>query len=106
MVKHWAYAANAFIKTANRHEIEWTPGVVDLRARQVAPSAIEFQLRSSTPNFKTYLANRDSAGWKPIDGDRLRIELRPGPNKLQVRTENLAGVLGPIATVSVASSRP
>src|SRR5439155_24556170 len=35
LVKHWAYEAQAFIPMRNRHEIEWTPGVADLRARQV-----------------------------------------------------------------------
>lgn len=101
LTKHWAYAANAFIATRNRHEIEWTPGVPDLRARQVAPGELEVQLRSATPNFKTYLARVNGGPWKPISGDRARWALRTGENRFEVRTQNLSGVEGPVVSAAV-----
>jgi hypothetical protein len=101
LVKHWAYAAQAFIPTSNRHQIEWTPGVPDLRASQVGPETLEIQLRSATPNFKTYLARFDDGSWKPLSGDRARWTLQPGENRIEARTQNLAGVEGPVVSLVV-----
>jgi len=101
LVKHWAYAAQAFIPTRNRHEIEWTPGVPDLRARQVAPRVIEVQLRSATPNFKTYLTRANEGSWKALSGDRTNWTLEIGENRFEVRTQNLAGVEGPVISAVV-----
>jgi len=78
LIKHWAYAAHAFIPTGNRHEIEWTPGVPDLRARQVSPDVIAVQLRSATPNFKSYLVRVNGGTWKALPGDQTRWILQPG----------------------------
>jgi len=105
LVKHWAYAAEAFIPTRNRHEIEWTPGVPELRARQVAPGELEIQLRSATPNFKTYIARVNQGSWKPLSGDRTRWILMTGENRLEVRTQNLSGVEGPVVS-AVVEFRP
>lgn len=101
LVKHWAYAADAFLLTRNRHEIEWTPGVPDLRARQVAPNVIEVQLRSATPNFKTYLIRLNGGSWKPLSGDRTKWTLGAGKNEFEARTHNLAGVEGPVISAVV-----
>ena len=105
MVKHWAYAANAFIPTRDRHQIEWTPGVPDLRIRQTATNELDVQLRSATPNFKTYLTRTNGSSWQPLSGDQFRWSLRPGENRLEVRTQNAAGVLGPIVTAEVEFKR-
>ena len=101
LVKHWAYAAHAFIPTGSRQQIEWTPGVPDLRARQVAPETLEIQLRSATPNFKTYLIRIGAGSWKPLSGDRARWTLQPGENRFEARTQNLAGVEGPVVSAIV-----
>jgi hypothetical protein len=101
LVKHWAYAAQAFIPTPNRHQIEWTPGVPDLRPRQVAAETLEIQFRSATPNFKTYLTRIGGGTWKPLSGDRARWTLQPGENRFEARTQNLAGVEGPVVSVVV-----
>ena len=101
LVKHWAYAANAFILTRNRHEIEWTPGVPDLRVRQVAPKELEVQLRSATPNFKSYLVRANGGSWRSLDGDRARWVLRDGENRFEARTQNLFGVQGPVVSALV-----
>ena len=105
LVKHWAYAAHAFIPTANRQEIDWTPGVPDLRARQVAPDVIELDLRSATPNFETYLTRANGGAWQPLAGDHTRWSLQAGENRFEVRTQNLAGILGPVVS-AVVEFRP
>jgi hypothetical protein len=101
LVKHWAYAAQAFIATRNRHEIEWTPGVPELRVQQVAPNKVEVRLRSATPNFKTYLTRVNRGPWLASSGSRIPWSLHPGENRLDARTQNLAGVEGPIASAVV-----
>ena len=101
LVKHWAYAAHAFIPTGSRQQIEWTPGVPDLRARQVAPDTFEIQRRSATPNFKIYLTRIGGGSWKPLSGDRTRWTLQPGENRFEARTQNLAGVEGPVVSAVV-----
>ncbi|NWG13986.1 MAG: transglutaminase domain-containing protein [Acidobacteria bacterium] len=101
LVKHWAYGAQAFVPARERHEIEWTPGVPDLRARQVAPAELEVAFRSATPNFDTYLARLDNGSWKPVPGDRMRWPLRTGENRLEIRTRNLAGIVGPVVSAAI-----
>ncbi len=99
--EHWAYAARAFILARDRHEIEWTPGVPDLRARQVAPAELEVRLRSATPNFKTYLARVNSGSWQPLADDSARWILQPGQNRFEVRARNLANIDGPVVSALV-----
>lgn len=101
LVKHWAYAADAFIPTRNRHEIEWTPGVPELRARQVAPVELEIQLRSATPNFQTYLVRVNGGSWRLLSGDRTPWTLQAGENRFEARTRNLAGVEGPVVSAVI-----
>jgi hypothetical protein len=101
LVKHWAYAADAFVPTRNRHEIDWTPGVTDVRARRLAPGELEVQLRSATPNFDTYRVRIDGGLWRAVPGDRVTWRLRPGENRLEARTRNLFGVEGPVASAVV-----
>ena len=106
LAKHWAYAASAFIPTRNRHEIEWTPGVPELRAQQIAPAELELRLRSATPNFKTYLSRVNGGPWEPFSGDRTRWTLRTGENRFEARTRNLAGVEGPAVSAVVEFKLP
>lgn len=100
LVKHWAYAANAFMPTRNRHEIEWTPGVPDIRIRQVSEGEMEVRLRSATPNFKGYTL-RSNGSSTTITGDLYRWRFRPGSNRLEARTINLADIQGPLVTAQV-----
>jgi hypothetical protein len=53
--KHWAYAADAFIPTKDRTQIEWTPNVPELRIRQVGPAELDVEIRSAMPNLNTYV---------------------------------------------------
>jgi hypothetical protein len=98
LVKHWAYAAGAFIPARERGEIEWTPGVPDLRARQVAPGEIEVELRSATPNFKCYLVRAGGGSWRSLDGTRERWVLHDGENRFEARARKLFGVEGPVVS--------
>ena len=104
-VKHWAYRAEAFIPVRNRQEIDWTPGVADLRARQTAEGELEVSVRSATPNLKTYAMRVNGGEWKAIAGDQTRWELQPGKNRLDVRTRNFADVDGPIVSALVEFKR-
>jgi hypothetical protein len=98
LVKHWAYGAGAFIPARERGEAEWTPGVPELRVRQVGPRELEVQLRSATPNFKGYVVRLDGGPWRSIERDRERWTLHEGENRLETRTRNLFGVEGPIVS--------
>lgn len=103
LVKHWAYAAKAFVPTRSRTALEWTPGVPDLRARQIAPGKLQVDLASATPNFKSYVVRIDRGPWRAIEGTSVPWELRKGPNTLEVHTRNLFDVDGPVVTATVVS---
>lgn len=61
---------------------------------------IRVTIRTLTPNFRTYEARRDDGVWKPIEAEYL-WNLRPGSNRLEVRTVNRFEVRGPISTVEI-----
>lgn len=105
LVKHWAYAANAFIPTRDRHQIEWTPGVPDVQARQVAPGELDVRVRSATPNFKAYWIRVNGGAWSAADVP-VRWRLKPGENVLQVHARNLFDVDGPTVTATVTFTPP
>lgn len=106
LMKHWAYAAGAFIPTRNRRELDWTPGVPDLRARQAAPGALwamlAVGLRSATPNFECYRVRVNGGAWRSLEGTSCPWRLAEGVNTLEVRTRNLFGVEGPVVTATVS----
>jgi hypothetical protein len=93
--KHWAYAAGAFIPTTDRTQIEWTPGVPELRVRRTAPGTLEVEIRSATPNLDAYLVQRNGGEPRRCEDGRLLWRLAPGHNTLQVKTRNLFGIDGP-----------
>lgn len=101
LVKHWAYRAKAFIPTANRRRIEWTPGVPSLRVRQASTGTLSVRIRSATPNFKTYLVRVNGGDWKADPDGRLAWELKEGKNTLEVRSRNLFGVDSPQVSATV-----
>ena len=39
------------MSVADRTQIEWTPGVSELRVRSVSPTELDVEIRSATPNF-------------------------------------------------------
>lgn len=99
--KHWAYAADAFLPTEQRREIEWTPGVPDLQLRQASKGELDVAFHSVTPNLNAYLVRTDGGAWQPADGGQFRWKLKPGRNTLDVRTQNHFDVTGPAVTATV-----
>jgi hypothetical protein len=99
--EHWAYRAKAFIPVSDRHQIDWSVGVPGLQVRQVAPAELEVTLVSVTPNLDTYRIRVDGESWQDVAGARWLWKLRPGENKLEVRTRNLFGVEGPVVAAIV-----
>ena len=99
--KHWAYAADAFIRTRDRHQVEWTPGVPGFRIRQIAPGELAVQVHSATPNFRAYRVRINGGRWRNSADGRMRWKLRKGENTLDVHTRNLFGVDGPVVTAAV-----
>lgn len=102
LTSHWAYAAGAFVPTADRAQIEWTPGVADLRVRQTAPAELEVQIHSATPNLKAYAVRLNGGQPQTVAAGRVHWKLRGGENTLQVRTLNLFGVPGPSLLAAVS----
>jgi hypothetical protein len=63
-------------------------------------SSIHVQLKTLTPNFKTYLAKIDNGDWKPVQ-DTFDWTLHPNANHLEVKTLNQFAVEGPASTAEV-----
>jgi hypothetical protein len=101
--RHWAYAAQAFVPVANRHRIEWTPGVTSLaRIRQTREGVLSVEPRGATPNFKEYRYSFNGGPWQTLEGGReLEWRLSEGDNRLAVRARNLFDVDGPITAATV-----
>ena len=102
LAPHWAYAAGAFVPTLDRTQIEWTPGVVELRARQTATAELEVQIRSATPNLQAYVVRFNGGQPQTVTEGRVQWELHDGENSLEVRSRNLFGVLGPSLLAAVS----
>lgn len=102
LANHWAYAAGAFVPTADRTQIDWTPGVVDLRVRRPADSELEVQIRSATPNLADYMVRFNGGQPQNAAEGRIQWKLRDGENSIEVRSRNLFGVLGPSTVAAVA----
>ena len=103
LTEHWAYEANAFVPIADRHQIEWTPGVTTLaRATQPEPGVVTVTPRSATPNLEAYRYRVNSGAWETAEpGEAITWTLTEGENTLEVRTRNRFGVEGPAATATI-----
>jgi hypothetical protein len=91
--KHWAYAAGRFKRVAEREAVEWTPNVVDAKARAQG-EGWEVQIVSCTPNLKEYQMRRGEGAWAPVAGKFL-IRLSSPREQVFLRSVNLAGLCGP-----------
>jgi hypothetical protein len=101
LAKHWAYDAQAFVPTSERRQIEWTPGVPELRVRQTAPAVLEVRHTSVTPNLKATQVRIDGGDWRALHESNFTWRLREGDNRLEVRTRNVLDVDSPIVTAAV-----
>lgn len=63
---------------------------------------IRVALKTLTPNFKRFEVRLDDSGWSASE-DRFIWNLRDGQNRLQARTVNKFGVVGPISAAVVES---
>jgi hypothetical protein len=98
---HWAYGANTFVPVSDRHQINWSVGVPDVKIRQAAPGEVDVTFFSVTPNLETYRMRLNNGSWQDVAGDRWHWKLNPGENVLHVRTRNRFGVEGPVVTAVV-----
>jgi hypothetical protein len=64
---------------------------------------ISVSLRTLTPSFLRYEIQVDGGGWKP-SADQFLWSVRPGLNRLEVRTLNRFGIRGPVSTVELELS--
>jgi hypothetical protein len=65
-----------------------------------AQDGVQVELKTLTPNLATYEARIDGGEWTRR-GAAFLWELRPGVNRLEVRTANLFGVRGPVSEAVV-----
>jgi hypothetical protein len=75
---------------------------INQAALSVAPEQdkVRVTLQTMTPNFKSYEARIDGGVWASTDASYL-WNIRPGSNRLEVRTLNQFAALGPISTVEI-----
>jgi len=91
--RHWAYGAQRFRRVQERATIEWTPNVLDVKAR-VDGEAVEVTITSSTPNLREYQMKRGEGAWEQV-GEKVVIHLKSPQERILLRAVNLAGVSGP-----------
>ena len=90
-----------YIYTNRESDINWTLNQVRFDAAYgEKPGVINIQMGTFTPNFRTYLINRDGQGW--IKANRkFEWNLQSGINKLEMRVENKAGIKGPVSFIEL-----
>jgi hypothetical protein len=89
------------VPVSDRHQINWSVGVPDVKIRQAGLGEVEATFFSVTPNLETYRMRLNNGSWQDVAGDRWHWKLKPGENALHVRTRNRFGVEGPVVTVVV-----
>jgi hypothetical protein len=68
-------------------------------------SGLRIDVKTLTPNFRTYMAREDRAEWKPT-ADAFTWVPRRGKNSLAVKSVNRFGVEGPVSTVELEAVEP
>lgn len=63
-------------------------------------AVLRADLKTFTPNFKTYVARFDGADWKPV-GQTFTWACHPGDNQLEVKAVNRFGIDGPVSSAHV-----
>lgn len=101
---HWAYDADAFIKVRDRSQIEWTPGVPDLRLSQEDEAELRVTCRSATPNLQCYRYRIDRGRWRNSEDGRFDWPLKKAKSTLELHTRNAFGVDGPTVKATAESA--
>lgn len=65
-----------------------------------AADGLKVEVQTLTPNFKTFEARFDGGSWQPVNAG-FDWKLRPGANRLEVRSVNQFAVPGPVSTVEL-----
>jgi hypothetical protein len=91
--KHWAYDAGRFRPVSDRRLIEWTPNVLDVKAR-IDGDLAHILITSSTPNLDQYQMKNTGGQWRTVE-QRSMIRLSGDRELRLLRSVNLAGVCGP-----------
>lgn len=95
--KQWMYRNF----TARRSDLNWTINQVRFDATIAdQPGTIQIQMGTVTPYFDSFLVNTNGHEWNPSPRS-FAWNLRPGPNRLEMRVRNTSGVLGPISFLEV-----
>ena len=96
---HWAYGTPYLLKVANRHWIYWTPNVV-MSKIQVNGQRARIELKSFTPNFKTYQMRLGDGPWQDCSED-IQVDLPEKAQRHAFRALNLFDIAGPPHVVSI-----
>lgn len=87
--------------TTRRADVEWTLNQVRFGVEfGETPMSFRVQLATVTPHFDTFLASTDCGEWKPVKRE-FSWALHPGENRLDLRTRNVAGIVGPVSVLAV-----
>ena len=62
--------------------------------------ALRAEVKTLTPNFKTFMARMDGGEWKPV-GDTFAWTPHSGANLIEVKSVNQFGVDGPVSTAEI-----
>jgi transglutaminase-like putative cysteine protease len=95
--KRWLYRNF----TARRNDLNWTINQVCFDATiGDRPGSLAIQMGTVTPYFDAFLVKADRQAWK--ESPRAFVwKLHAGRNRLDMRTRNKAGVLGPVSFLEV-----
>jgi len=90
---HWAYNTRYLHLVQDRNAIEWTPKTISSKVI-IEGNKARIELKSNTPNLKTYQMKEIPYGdWKCVS-NTVEIELKKDRNEMLFRTINLAGITG------------
>jgi hypothetical protein len=83
-----------------RENISWTLNQTELALIPRSDEALVVSLATVTPGFEAYLAQFDGQPPQAVQ-DGFIWKLHPGRNRLDVRTRNSAGRLGPVSWIEL-----
>jgi hypothetical protein len=65
------------------------------------PGELRVQLTHNMPSFQQYLVRLDDGPETPFAKAEITWKLQPGPNRLQIRAENVLGLCGPASSLKL-----
>ncbi|MEW5976054.1 MAG: transglutaminase domain-containing protein [Acidobacteriota bacterium] len=98
-VLHYGYRKNRFLPTWSLEDVYWTVGITEVFLEEVSPGALQVKLESYCPNRTAFEARRGDGTWEALPEEALWWKLKPGVNRLQLRTASQGGHTGPQASL-------